>query len=624
MSISIRTLKIVIGILVLVSMILSMVPMFGMGTRAVRALARPGVQLGRTAVPAVSKVPRLATQPSLRAPQAHTPSAYPRYNGSSEETYPMGTLGVKPAFPEPPILEPVPEVPRELPQLPATALLPGAAFGAPQIPVKQQAKPESEKEVIEEPAAEEQIPTQTASSFKPKVILPAKPAPKYGEEEIVEILEDGTIKTPEKTPDIKTGEAQIPQTQQTGHVLSPTPADTHQLVNRAEAVREYAPVMGGTQVSKGELGRAISAMSEETITPEQTKEAETQQSVIFESGTAKQVSEGTALKSTETNAAPITNKQTEQPEVRAAVEYGATPQPEQMAGAVSSNAETATAATTAAGTAAIFVGAAVNTESQNRIRRAAPQAGTTAERVVKPDTTTFSAEKGNADATNRLNESRHRGTVKNVAPDASHEFRRGATTNPKLERSTLVEDARRGNDGNKNNNGGSRGLRHRAPVRPGIGGPVAGTAALGLIPYINLGDDEEEESDSDSGSVRPIPMPRVHPRPQPVVDLGNANNLPPERVQKRSAFDDLEDKVIKDKNKMYSDRFDNLRRADSLVEQVLPLLQDVPASLEKPAREFIESYGKVNVQDAASYGEFINAYNNVMDAIRRERETTNK
>lgn len=669
MSISIRTLKIVIGILVLVSMILSMVPMFGMGAvgRSMSKFARAAKPVPRAVPLAPLGVHGHALSATSSAPQAHKRPTYvpgyPTYNGSADESHDYGTLGVGLTFSEPPTLQPIPEVlPAEprIANLPATALLPGAAFGAPQIPVKQpvsQEKPavtesvqqqlfspgvigvmegtsvesESGKEVsaeMPEKLVEEQMPTQAASSFKPRVIIPARPASKNGEEEILEILEDGTlVKAPEVQPEVQIGQTQIPQTQQTGHVLLPTPADTHQLVNRAEAVRKYAPVVGEERELKGELGRALSAMPEvsEPLERNVTEKPEVRKAV--EHGVAPQPEQTATLTAVDQQATTETIKteKTKKADVNYAVSGGATATESGNVGAVSSNTGTITAATTAAATAAPFVGQAVNTESQNRIQRISPHTGTTADRVVKPETTTFSVEKGNAgaDTTNKIHESRRRGTMKNGLPDAKPEqFRTSTTTNPEFNRSTIVEDARRhGNNGNKHNNGG-RGPRRPAPARPGMGGPIAGTAALGapLISDINFNEDEVEESDTDNGSVHPIPVPRVHPRPKLTENLVNASNLPPERVQKRSALDDLEDKVIRDKNKMYSDRFDNLRRPDSLVEQVLPLLQDLPPSLEQPAREFIESYDKINVKNTNSYDQFISAYNKIMDAIKRERE----
>lgn len=525
MPIPIRTLKIVIGILVLVSMILSMVPMFGMAPVR-RAMSRFTRQAAKPVPRPVSATP-VRVKPSYVAPQpVARPTAVPVFNGGPYESHAFGSIGVAPRFPQPPTLKPVPEVPQDLPQLKATDLLPGAVYGMPKSP-------------------EKQIPA--ASTYTNKVVLPAKkPAPKLVSEEILDVADDGTItKVSQVNPEIHVGVTEKFQPQ-TGHVTSSTPADKQQLEQRAEAVHEYAPVVGNVRIPKGELGRILQAQQEETVRVEQTKKPE------FSVEVGKQEVVGNSQAGATSEAVP---------------------------------------------------GSAAGLDRTVVIPESSVVSGTSVE---------------HGDAAKKLHNKQARyGVVKNSNTAKPEEFRTGATANAKLEQSRIENARGKANNGNKNNNDGERrGPRRPTPAQPGIIAPTAAAFGTNLLPDINF-EDDIEEIDNDGG-VRPMLMPRVHPRP--AVNFGNANNLPPERMQKRSALDDLEEKIIRDKNKTYSDRFDNLRRPDSLVEQVLPLLQNVPASLDKPVQDFINAYGHVDVRDENSYSEFINAYNTVMDAIKRERE----
>jgi hypothetical protein len=170
--------------------------------------------------------------------------------------------------------------------------------------------------------------------------------------------------------------------------------------------------------------------------------------------------------------------------------------------------------------------------------------------------------------------------------------------------------------------GGRREPRRSRPALPVVGPVVYCPVYPPVDPVVPPALPELEDVAEDDGGVHAIPFP---PLPVP-----RAHGLPPARGARRSWLDDLEDKVIKDKNKIYGGRFDKVdlgkiyHRSDSLVEQVLPLLHDVPASVERPARDFVHEYQQINTADEASYSEFINAYNTVMDAIKHEREAAAK
>lgn len=446
--------------------------------------------------------------------------------------------------------------------------------------------------------------------------------------------------------------------------------------------REAEPVhfsieKGATRVPQGELGRAVSAMPQarEEFQIKQIERPAVEQAPIIQQGAV--TSAQGVFKSAEVTPEPIKQEQTRQSE--ASVEHGPAVKSEPQFGiikslvpeahetikqektkeadvdyaivkdtarvgssqapTISANTDVTTAAATTAASIAPIVGTAVTAEPLQGVVKIIPESVSGLERtVIVPeksvviDTTAHTGKTtSNTDSIKRRprpkarthistqhgsvkNELGKRGTTTDVLRDTKPEELRRQVTPEQIEQSRIE----------KNSHGGRRGPNRPAPLRPRPAVMLPAAPAVvpdsiycPVIPPLNP--ENEPVVDTDAGSVRPLPMP-VEPRPTNIPVVQPANNLPPARVQRRSAFDDLEDKVIRDKNAAYNEYFENVRRGESVVAQVLPSLSNLPSSLEQLAYEFINAYKQVNKGNQASYDEFISEYNEIMEAIRNERE----
>jgi hypothetical protein len=559
-------------------------------------------------------------------------------------------------------------------QLPATALWP---MGTPKPEAKSTARKPVEKDIeakqvsealfapeitatmeqskpVVEPKTETEVKIESATEMPAAPEKSSEPKQDKAKGSYLNFIKQ---EIPQETPIIETGEAPVISEPKTGLVTS-TPADKQSLENTAEVVHEYAPVMG-TVIPNGELaGKIIPQEQESPITIQRV--AQPQITVAVEHGKAssyaKAPSSAKAMagKPADRVEPEATGKFTardkiettgsiKQEEIKAAdVQYSvvhekATPIGSSQAGTISSDIGASTIAATATAAVAPLVDRVTSKPTTQGTIKILPESATGLERIiVVPEN---SVEYGMVDAKEHTgkttsnsdtikrtpkvstdtpiehgrtqHEPARRGTATDVLRDTRpEELHRRTTTDPQIERSKIENARRRGNGGNGRRN-------PRRPARPAVVLPGAAAIhdpAVGPVPPINLGD-EPEAVDNENGGTGRVPFPKIDPRPRPMV-----NNLPPNRAPQRTVLDDLEKWVIADKNKKYGVRFDKINRANSSVEQVLPSLHDLPSSVADSAKDFIKAYENVDEANEGSYSEFISSYNDIMGAIRRERE----